>query len=84
MQNPPGKSELNFGDDGWLRVLNINTSDPNDYKEGGFSGKYLYTAGTNVMSSGELTNNGSRLLHNSAVIRIKHLMRNAYFDNGNG
>lgn len=84
LQNPPGKSELNFGDDGWLRVLNINTGDPNDYKEGGFAGKYLYTAGVNVMSPGELTNNGSRLLHNSSVVRIKHLMRNAYFDNGDG
>lgn len=36
------------------------------------------------MSNGELNNNGTRLLHNSSIIRIKHLMKNAYFDNGSG
>lgn len=84
LQYTPGNYEMNFGNDGWIRLLNINTGDNNAYNGAGFACRNLYSADSNIMSPGEIKNNGSKILHNSSVIRIRHLQRNAFFDNGDG
>lgn len=87
LQYPAGNYELNFGGngDGWIRLLNMNTGDiGGGYGVGGFAGRNIYTHGSAIHSPGELHINGSRLLHNSSIVRIRHPMRNAFFDNGDG
>lgn len=67
LQYPAGKYELNFGNDGWVRLLNINTGSGTDYSVAGFAAT-MYHVQSNIINSGtgELYVNNKKLVYTGA------------------
>ena len=81
LQYPAGGYELNFGNDGWIRMLQPNTGDGNAYAGNGIAQKSIY-----VSQGGVLKGNfdGDFVMRNNMEINGKLTVRNgSEFSGGN-